>query len=209
MDPRGQRQNAARGADLRYDLELTLEEAFAGTGIEHHGRGAGALRRLRGPRRARAKPRADLRDLQRRRQGPRAAGILRRRARLPDVPGQRRDVADPCPACDGEGRALKRRSLSVKIPAGVDEGTRIRVSGEGEAGIRDAANGDLYIFVHMKRHPLFQRDGTTLVAECPVSFTTAALGGSISLPGVDGDKIEVKIPPGIRSGEHCAIAAPA
>jgi hypothetical protein len=97
---------------------------------------------------------------------------------------------------------LKRRSLSVKIPAGVDEGTRIRVSGEGEAGVRNAANGDLYIFVHMKRHAIFQRDGTTLVAECPVSFTTAALGGSISLPGLDGEKIEIKIPAGIQSGEQ-------
>jgi molecular chaperone DnaJ len=87
------------------------------------------------------------------------------------------------------------------VPAGVDEGTRIRVTGEGEAGIRGAPNGDLYLFVHLKRHPLYQRDGTTLVAECPVSFTTAALGGSIHVPGIDGEKIEVKIPPGIQSGE--------
>ena len=79
-------------------------------------------------------------------------------------------------------------SLSVKIPAGVDEGTRIRVSGEGEAGVRGAASGDLYIFVHMKRHAIFAREGTTLIAECPVSFTTAALGGAISLPGLDGEQ---------------------
>jgi molecular chaperone DnaJ len=111
-------------------------------------------------------------------------------------------IADPCTNCDGEGRALKRRSLSVKIPAGVDEGTRIRVSGEGEAGVRNAASGDLYIFVHMKRHGIYAREGTTLIAECPVSFTTAALGGSISLPGLDGAKIDIKIPPGIQSGEQ-------
>jgi molecular chaperone DnaJ len=76
------------------------------------------------------------------------------------------------------------------------------VTGEGEAGVRGAAHGDLYIFVHMKRHAIFGRDGTTLIAECPISFTTAALGGSISLPGVDGARIEVKIPPGIQSGEQ-------
>jgi molecular chaperone DnaJ len=111
-------------------------------------------------------------------------------------------IGDPCRACEGEGRALKRRSLSVKIPAGVDEGTRIRVSGEGESGVRGASPGDLYIFVHMKRHPLYSRDGTTLVAECPVTFTTAALGGSISLPGLDGSKIDIKIPAGIQSGEQ-------
>ena len=90
----------------------------------------------------------------------------------------------------------------MKIPAGVDEGTRIRVAAEGEAGVRGAAAGDLYLFVHMKRHPLYSREGTTLIADCPVSFTSAALGGSISLPGVDGQKVEIKIPAGIQSGEQ-------
>lgn len=95
-----------------------------------------------------------------------------------------------------------QHKLSVKIPAGVDEGTRIRVAGEGEAGLRGAASGDLYLFIHMKRHPIFAREGTTLVAEVPVSFTTAALGGSINLPGVDGNKVEIKIPAGVQSGEQ-------
>src|SRR6185436_9075361 len=98
---------------------------------------------------------------------------------------------NPCGECAGEGRAHGRRKLSVNIPAGVDEGTRIRVAGEGEAGIRGAAGGDLYLFVHMKRHPLFEREGTTLVAECPVSFTTAALGGNITLPGIDGEAVDI------------------
>ncbi|HEX6410797.1 MAG TPA: DnaJ C-terminal domain-containing protein, partial [Sphingomicrobium sp.] len=100
------------------------------------------------------------------------------------------------------GRSLNKRKLTVKIPAGVDEGTRIRVAGEGEAGVRNAPSGDLYIFVHMKRHAIYAREGTTLVAECPVTFTTAALGGSISLPGIDGKAIELKIPAGIQSGEQ-------
>src|SRR5207237_10690311 len=85
---------------------------------------------------------------------------------------------------------------------GIDDGTRIGVAGEGEAGVRGAASGDLYLFVHMKRHPIYVREGTTLVADCPLSFTTAALGGSISLPGIDGKAVELKIPAGIQSGEQ-------
>ncbi len=202
MDPRGQRQNAARGADLRYDLELTLEEAFAGkesaVTIEAlakcdscEGRGA------RGQSRAQTCSTCGGAGKVRAQQG---FFVVERGC--PNCRGSGEVIADPCTNCDGEGRALKRRSLSVKIPAGVDEGTRIRVSGEGEAGVRGAASGDLYIFVHMKRHPIYAREGTMLIAECPVSFTAAALGGSISLPGLDGAKIEIKIPPGIQSGEQ-------
>ena len=202
MDPRGQRQNAARGADLRYDLELSLEEAFAGKEanitIEAlarcdtcEGRGA------RGQSRAQTCSTCGGAGKVRAQQG---FFVVERGC--PNCRGSGEVIADPCTNCDGEGRALKRRSLSVKIPAGVDEGTRIRVSGEGEAGVRGAAGGDLYIFVHMKRHPIYAREGTTLIAECPVSFTAAALGGSISLPGLDGAKIDIKIPPGIQSGEQ-------
>jgi molecular chaperone DnaJ len=202
MDPRGQRQNAARGADLRYDLELSLEEAFAGKEatitIEAlarcdscEGRGA------RGQSRAQTCSTCGGAGKVRAQQG---FFVVERGC--PNCRGSGEVIADPCTNCDGEGRALKRRSLSVKIPAGVDEGTRIRVSGEGEAGVRGAAGGDLYIFVHMKRHPIYAREGTTLIAECPVSFTAAALGGSISLPALDGAKIDIKIPPGIQSGEQ-------
>ena len=120
----------------------------------------------------------------------------------PNCRGSGEVITNPCGNCHGEGRALTQRKLSVKIPAGVDEGTRIRVAGEGEAGVRGAASGDLYLFVHMKRHPIYAREGTTLIAECPVSFTTAALGGSISLPGIDGQAVELKIPAGIQSGEQ-------
>jgi molecular chaperone DnaJ len=120
----------------------------------------------------------------------------------PTCNGSGQVITDPCPHCHGEGRAHTQRKLSVKIPAGVDEGTRIRVAGEGEAGVRGAASGDLYLFVHMKRHPIYAREGTTLVADCPVSFTTAALGGAISLPGIDGRPVDLKIPAGIQSGEQ-------
>ena len=203
MDSRGARQNAARGADLRYDLELTLEEAF--TGVEKavtieanarcevcHGRGC-----------------TSANDCARTCQTCGGMGKVRAQQGFfvvergcPTCRGSGEVITDPCVNCDGEGRALTPRKLSVKIPAGVDEGTRIRVSGEGEAGVRGASNGDLYLFVHMKRHPIYAREGTTLVADCPVSFTTAALGGAISLPGVDGDKVDIKIPPGIQSGEQ-------
>lgn len=111
-------------------------------------------------------------------------------------------IADPCANCRGEGRAETRKSLDVRIPAGVDEGTRIRLSGEGEAGSRGGPPGDLYIFIHIARHALFQREGTTLFARCPISFTTAALGGTIEVPGLDRTKHEIKIPSGIQSGKQ-------
>ena len=203
MDPRGARQNAARGADLRYDLELTLEEAF--TGVEKtiniqalakcekcEGRGctkADNCARSCGTCGGMGKVRAQQ-------------GFFVVERGCPTCRGSGEVITDPCAHCQGEGRALSDRKLSVKIPAGVDEGTRIRVTGEGEAGVRGAASGDLYLFAHMKRHSIFAREGTTLVAECPVSFTTAALGGSIALPGVDGNKVEIKIPAGIQSGEQ-------
>jgi len=203
MDPRGARQNATRGADLRYDLELTLEEAFTGaektitieapaTCETCHGRGctktdrcANTCQTCGGMGKVRAQQ-----------------GFFVVERGCPTCRGSGEVITDPCPTCHGEGRSITQRKLSVKIPAGVDEGTRIRVSGEGEAGVRSAASGDLYLFIHLKRHPIYGREGTTLIAECPISFTTAALGGSISLPGVDGQRVDIKLPPGVQSGEH-------
>src|SRR5436190_6813700 len=203
MDPRGARQNAARGADLRYDLELSFEEAFAGiektitvdalaTCQECEGRGCSGLDRC-----ASACSTCGGMGKVRAQQG---FFVVERGC--PTCRGSGEVITDPCANCHGEGRALHQRKLSVKIPAGVDEGTRIRVAGEGEAGVRGAGSGDLYIFVHMKRHAIYAREGTTLIADCPVSFTTAALGGSISLPGIDGNPVELKIPAGIQSGEQ-------
>jgi molecular chaperone DnaJ len=111
-------------------------------------------------------------------------------------------IADPCQSCRGEGRSEKRRSLEVRIPQGVDEGTRIRLQGEGEAGARGGPAGDLYIFVHLARHAIFQRDGSTLFARCPVSITTAALGGTIEVPGLDRTIHEIKIPAGMQTGKQ-------
>jgi len=203
MDQRGQQQNAARGADLRYDIELRLEEAFAGVDkditidalarcVACNGRGCTASDKCAstcstcgGMGKVRAQQ-----------------GFFVVERGCPTCRGSGEVISDPCGNCHGEGRAPGQRHLSVKIPAGVDEGTRIRVAGEGEAGVRGASSGDLYLFVHMKRHPIYSREGTTLVADCPVTFTTAALGGSITLPGIDGQKLELKIPAGVQSGEQ-------
>ncbi|MEO6113117.1 MAG: molecular chaperone DnaJ [Sphingomicrobium sp.] len=201
MDPRSQRASAARGSDLRYDLELTLEEAFAG--IEKmiaiqalsaceacdasgsKGKAASSTcATCGGAGKVRAKQ-----------------GFFVVERGCPTCMGSGQTVADPCGACGGEGRTLRSRKLSVNIPAGVDEGTRIRVAGEGEVGVRGAMPGDLYLFVHLKRHAIFSRDGATLIAEAPISFTNAALGGTIAIPGIDGARIELKIPAGIQSGE--------
>jgi molecular chaperone DnaJ len=199
----GGRVNPARGADLRYDLELSLEEAFLGKEATVTVDALAAC------------PTCDGRGCNE--QAPCAqtcstcSGMGKVRAQqgffivergCPSCRGSGQVVADPCRACEGEGRTLSKRKLTVKIPAGVDEGTRIRVAGEGEAGVRNAPGGDLYIFVHMKRHSVYAREGTTLIADCPVSFTTAALGGSIALPGLDGKRVEVKVPAGVQSGEQ-------
>ena len=201
MDPRGARQSAARGADLRYDLEMTLEEAHEGVAkdiqIEALAAcdgcaGLGSRGEARAARCGTCGGAGKVRANQ---------GFFVVERTCPTCAGSGEVIADPCRTCEGDGRALKRRKLNVDIPAGVDEGTRIRVAGEGEAGIRGAASGDLYLFVHMKRHAIFQRDASSLVADCPISFTTAALGGTVTIPGIDGARIDLKVPAGVQSGE--------
>ncbi|MEO6433730.1 MAG: molecular chaperone DnaJ [Sphingomicrobium sp.] len=203
MDPRGQRQNASRGADLRLDIQLSLEEAY--NGVEKtvavntmepcatcSGRGCAKpdhCAQTCGTCGGMGKVRAQQ-------------GFFVVERGCPNCGGSGQVISDPCKSCHGEGRTQGKRNLSVNIPAGVDEGTRIRVAGEGEAGVRGATAGDLYLFVHMKRHSIYAREGSTLIAECPISFTCAALGGSITLPGIDGEKVEIKIPAGLQSGEQ-------
>ena len=196
------RQQQRRGADLRYDLEITLDEAYHGkqTEIEievsascdscdgsgaEPGTGVKSCATCGGHGQVRAQQ-----------------GVFVAERTCPSCHGAGQVIERPCRACRGEGRVDKPKSLSVNIPAGVDEGTRIRLSGEGEAGARGAPAGDLYIFLHVKRHSLFERDGTTLFCRAPVSFTTAALGGSIEVPGLDGSRHEIKIPVGIQSGKQ-------
>ena len=199
---RGRQRGPARGADLRYDLEITLEDAFHGKATEVSvevstqcapcgGSGAkpGTSAKPCGTCNGHGKVRAQQ-------------GFFVVERTCPSCHGAGRVITDPCPSCRGEGRVDKAKTLSVNIPAGVDEGTRIRLSGEGEAGARGAPAGDLYIFLHVARHAIFERDGTTLFCRAPISFTTAALGGSIEIPGLDQERHEIRIPPGIQSGKQ-------
>ncbi|WP_267393891.1 MULTISPECIES: molecular chaperone DnaJ [unclassified Sphingomonas] len=198
----GGRAQPRRGADLRYDMEVTLEEAFHGKSTEItvdvsaqcdtcHGSGAkpgthaSTCRQCNGHGKVRAQQ-----------------GFFVVERACPVCQGSGEVIADPCPDCRGDGRIEQTKTLAVNVPPGVDEGTRIRLSGEGEAGPRGAPAGDLYIFLHVKRHTLFEREGTTLFARAPISFTTASLGGSLSIPGLDGQTHEVKIPAGIQSGKQ-------
>ena len=199
----GGRQRAAaaargreRGADLRYNMEISLEEAFAGKTAEIDVPTKIACKTCSG---TGAKPRlqpAHLPDLRRPRPRARRAGLLLDRAHLPDCQGRGEIIYDPCPKCSGAGRVTEERTLSVNIPAGIEDGTRIRLAGEGEAGLRGGPSGDLYIFLSIKPHEFFQRDGADIFCRVPISMTTAALGGEFEVPTLDGGKTRVKVPDG-------------
>ncbi|MCB2078330.1 MAG: molecular chaperone DnaJ [Novosphingobium sp.] len=198
----GGRQQARRGADLRYDMEIGLEDAFHGkqTEIEVEvskscepcdGRGAEPGT---GTRRCtlcggHGKVRAQQ-------------GFFMVERTCPTCHGRGEVIEQPCKACRGEGRVDQAQKLEVNIPPGVDSGTRIRLSGKGEAGPFGSPPGDLYIFLHVRRHRVFEREGTTLVTRVPITFTTAALGGEVEIPGMDGERLSVNIPAGIQSGKQ-------
>jgi molecular chaperone DnaJ len=120
----------------------------------------------------------------------------------PTCQGRGETIADPCSACSGAGRVVKERTLSVNIPAGVEDGTRIRLSGEGEAGLRGGPAGDLYIFLSIKPDEFFQRDGADVFCRVPISMTTAALGGQVEVPTLDGTVSRVKVPEGTETGKQ-------
>ncbi len=198
----GGRQANRRGADLRYDMEITLDDAYHGKATEieievstacESCDGSGAEPGTGVKTCGTCKGHGQVRSQQ---------GFFVVERTCPSCQGAGQVIDSPCRSCRGEGRIDKRKTLSVNIPAGVDEGTRIRLTGEGEAGARGAPPGDLYIFLHVKRHALFEREGTTLFCKCPVSFTTASLGGTIDVPGLDGAHHEIKIPAGIQSGKQ-------
>jgi molecular chaperone DnaJ len=199
------RSNVMRGADLRYDLEISLEEAYQGKEVELridtaaqcepcHGTGAKSGTQARQC--TTCHGRGQVRAQQ---------GFFVVERTCPTCRGVGETIADPCERCRGEGRVEKQRSLTVRIPAGVDEGTRIRLSSEGETGVRGGPSGDLYIFVHLARHSIFQREGTTLFARCPVSITTAALGGCLEVPGLDRTQHQVNVPAGMQTGKQLRI----
>ena len=199
---RGRGNGPRRGADLRYDLEITLEDAFHGKATEINVEvsttcepcsGSGAKPGTSSKACTTCNGHGKVRAQQ---------GFFVVERACPTCHGAGKVIAEPCTACRGEGRVDKAKTLSVNIPAGVDEGTRIRLSGEGEAGTRHGPTGDLYIFLHVTRHAIFERDGTTLFSRVPISFTMAALGGEISVPGLDKTAHAIRIPPGIQSGKQ-------
>lgn len=191
-----------RGSDLRYNLSISLEDAFNGkkTTISVpstaacdvcHGSGGknGAKPTTCGTCGGAGRVRAQQ-------------GFFTIERACPTCQGQGQVIKDPCTACGGTGRTHKDKTLEVNIPAGVEEGTRMRLSGEGEAGLRGAPSGDLYLFLSIKPHRLFQRDGANILCKVPIPMVTAALGGIIEVPCIDGTRAKVNIPAGTQSGNQ-------
>ncbi len=198
----GGRQQARRGADLRYDMEITLEDAWHGKTNEisvevsqkcEPCAGSGATPGTAARRCNMCAGHGKVRAQQ---------GFFMVERACPTCHGRGEVIESPCRACRGEGRVDKPQRLEVQVPPGVDNGTRIRLAGKGEAGPNGSPAGDLYIFLHVKPHARFERDGTTLMAHLPITFTTAALGGSIEFPGIDGVAHSFDIPAGIQSGKQ-------
>ena len=197
---RGGRSNIYRGADLRYNLEITLEQAAFGTETKIriptmevcepcHGTGAKAGTQPKTCPTCQGSGQVRLQQ-----------GFFSIQQACPKCNGTGRFIADPCPSCHGAGRTKQHKTLAVKIPSGVDEGDRIRLSGEGEHGINGGPAGDLYVQIHLKPHSVFQREQNDLHCEMPISFTTAALGGDIDIPTLDA-VAKIKIPAETQSGK--------
>lgn len=195
-------QSATRGADLRYNMEITLEEAFTGKSEQVTiptsescgdcgGSGAekGSQPEVCGTCGGHGKVRA-------------SQGFFMVERTCPTCGGQGTIIKNPCRSCSGTGRVTKDKTLEVTIPKGVEDGTRLRISGAGEAGLRGGPSGDLYIFLTIKSHPIFKRDSEMLFCEVPIPMTKAALGGKIEVPTIGGGRVSVKIPEGTQSGRQ-------
>ena len=202
-----QRSVRERGSDLRYNMEITLSEAFKGKSAQIRvptnvtceacsGFGAKAgthatpCRTCIGIGKVRA-----------------SQGFFTIERTCPTCHGRGEVIETPCGSCNGSGRVTKERTLSVTIPSGVEDGTRIRLASEGEAGLRGGSPGDLYIFLSIKPHEFFQRDGADLFCRVPIAMTTAALGGEIEVPTIDGGRSRVKIPEGSETGKQFRLKA--
>jgi molecular chaperone DnaJ len=203
----GGRSRAQRGSDLRYNLRVSLEETFKGVQKTINVPSSVACDTCRGTGAEGATEPVTC---------PTCSGMGKVRAQqgfftveraCPTCNGQGQIVKNPCKVCAGAGRIERERALSVNIPAGVETGTRIRLAGEGEAGMRGGPTGDLYIFIEVKDHPIFQRDGVNLFCRVPVSMITAALGGEVEVPTIDGGKSRVKVPVGAQTGKQMRLKA--
>ncbi len=203
---RGQQRNGpGRGADLRYDYEITLEEAFRGKQAEisvpttekcEPCNGTGAEPGTKPETCTTCQGHGRVRMTQ---------GFFTMERTCGRCQGSGYIIKTPCRNCDGRGAVRKDRTLNVTVPAGIEDGQRIRLSGEGEPGARGGPKGDLYIFVSVREHDLFERDGQTLFARTPVMMFTAALGGEIELPTIDGSRMRVSVPEGAQTGKRMRL----
>lgn len=193
---------AARGADLRYNLEISLEEAFKGSqtnirvptsSVCESCNGSGAAAGTQPVTCPTCSGHGKVRAQQ---------GFFTIERTCPSCHGHGKIIKDACKTCGGAGRLRKEKTLQVNIPAGVEDGTRIRLAGEGEAGLRGAPSGDLYIFLAIAPHPLFQREGANVLLRTPITMTTAALGGTIEAPCIDGGRTKVTVPAGTQTGHQ-------
>ena len=202
-----QRSTRERGSDLRYNMEITLAVAYEGKTAQIRvptsvtcescsgsgakaGTAASTCRTCGGIGKVRA-----------------SQGFFTIERTCPSCQGRGETIETPCPSCNGAGRATRERTLSITSPVGVEDGTRIRLAGEGEAGVRGGPPGDLYIFLSIKPHEFFQRDGADLFCRVPIAMTAAALGGQIEVTTIDGGRTRVKIPEGTESGKQFRLKA--
>ena len=201
----GGRSRASRGSDLRYNLEISLEDAYSGlqksinvpTSVQCSPcNGSGAAGGSEPSTCPTCSGMGKVRASQ---------GFFTVERTCPSCSGMGQVISNPCSSCGGQGRSNRNRSLSVNVPAGVETGTRIRLSNEGEAGLRGGPAGDLYIFIEVREHKIFQRDGNSLFCRIPVSMSGAALGGDIEVPTMDGGRSRVKIPAGSQSGRQMRL----
>jgi molecular chaperone DnaJ len=203
----GRGSGRERGADLRYNMELSLEEAYGGKNAQiriptsvicEPCSGGGAQSGTKPKTCSTCGGQGKIRHAQ---------GFFTLERTCPSCQGRGQVIENPCTACGGLGRVTRERALSVNIPPGVEDGTRIRLAGEGEAGVRGGPPGDLYIFLSISAHVFFQRDGADLHCRAPISMATAALGGEFEAPTIDGGKTRVKIPEGTQSGRRFRLQA--
>ena len=199
------RSGRERGADLRYNMEIRLEEAYSGktahvripTSVTCEScSGSGAKAGTRPKACPTCGGQGRIRHAQ---------GFFTLERTCPNCQGRGQVIDNPCQACSGSGRVTRERTLSVNIPPGVEDGTRIRLAGEGEAGVRGGPTGDLYIFLSISGHPFFQREGADLHCRVPISRVTAALGGEFEVPTIDGTNTRVKVPEGTQSGRRFRV----
>jgi molecular chaperone DnaJ len=189
-----------RGADLRYNLELSLEDAVAGTTVKIRVPKMVVCETCKGSGAKKGSSPVNCPTCAGHGQVRMQQGFFSVQQTCPQCRGQGKIISDPCAPCRGEGRVRDSKTISVKVPEGVDNGDRIRLSGEGEAGENNGPSGDLYVHISVKDHPIFVREGTDLYCDVPISFASAALGGELEVPTLDG-KVKLKIPSETQSGK--------